>query len=620
MNKTNMLIAMLLLVSLISAFPYTPPSSYNIYSIFGYNFTVATIGAPITVPYNISMGIGTLTSPTGNAGYMNWTPEFGIIGGDNTGGGAGTIQLANIPMPQDGLNHTGYYSQQSGVSTDTTVYCNATVAFAVPASTAASGRWYINTTDGGNTYYINTSVTAYGSTICSNTGNITISVRASNLINSVNYPLYNHASGVELTLPDAATRDNTINGSLRTNSYGAIDYVLRSDMPLSYPQDFNTTGYARSMKALIYYNSQIIKPLITYFPVLNLAYPNLYDQTSNVAFLRNNTVAYVLDSVTQNWYAIPAYASYDGSNTTIYALSALYYPSTSQSAPLNVTLMYLVKDCYTNGKNFTWNIQAPSSQTFTQLYIYTDGTGKSVSSTGLSYSGTNDTTYISNITINAGTQLLCAWDNQTSALVPNFPLLQSYNVTKTFGTLVLVTTIGMTAVNPVAGAAAFMVNDMFQILNAAQMFSIFGMAAVVSMIINFKGERTLKSLGIYIVIGLVFLANYYVIGIAGGISSMAAEQSQLTAFSSSFNAMSSSLDTGNLWSFAVSATSVMINFGQFVLLLPAIIANALFNAISAINFNLFNAVKGFKDVIVIGVYLVLVFKLYEILANKFLKI
>jgi hypothetical protein len=95
----------------------------------------------------------------------------------------------------------------------------------------------------------------------------------------------------------------------------------------------NTSNYCQS---LLYFNNpyygniQLI-PKITYVPSID-AFPDFINASSNSAYIPNNTITYVYDSITSIWYIVPAFTC--TSYTAVASTSTLQYnPTATGTAP-----------------------------------------------------------------------------------------------------------------------------------------------------------------------------------------------------------------------------------------------------------------------------------------------
>lgn len=114
--------------------------------------------------------------------------------------------------------------------------------------------------------------------------------------------------------------------------------------------DFKTGGNAPNVsnycRLLLYFNNpyygnvQLI-PKITYFPGIS-AFPEFINSSDNSAYMLNNTIGYIFDSVTSSWYIVPAYicSSYSvvGSTVTLQYNPTGIAGGNGGTAPLQISL------------------------------------------------------------------------------------------------------------------------------------------------------------------------------------------------------------------------------------------------------------------------------------------
>lgn len=305
MKISSLLLAFMLFASLGFAWVGgTPP--FTVYTVNGVNFTYSTSGQSLSVVasnremYNWDVAGGNITQNTNN---------FSVTS-------AVAISIQNFPLPVSG-NHVGSITHQAA-GTIINISCNKTGGWVAidTAPNAGTVRLEFNTSDN-ITYNISTKpiATAQQSFLCNNTDGLN-AVSSAGTADTLTIPYYNATFNREVITPQTA---------LNTSDYMGVSgtIILRSDFTTNKKTNLSSTStYCQS---LLYFNNpyygniQLI-PKITYLPGID-AFGDFINITSNAAYLPNNTITYVYDSITSAWYIVPATicSSYSivGSTTTL---------------------------------------------------------------------------------------------------------------------------------------------------------------------------------------------------------------------------------------------------------------------------------------------------------------
>jgi hypothetical protein len=307
----SLFIVFMLFASLGFAWITPPPSSFSSYTILGANFTYSTVSQPITFTTSTKEMYGWNASGQ----IFNTSTGFQIIGDD--------IYLWSFPLPVSG-NHK--FTTLSG-SSDNRIQCIAT---GETVGTTSAGTFSLNTT---NNITYNISFPGVGSMLCNNTGKIIINTGLSGSgVFTIDY--YNATFTNEIVTPAYVVNVSDYMGIFNGK-------IARSDFTTGKISQITANSYCRS---LLYFNNpyygniQLI-PRMSYIPG-TAAVPDFINTTDNSAYIPNNTISYIFDSITNAWYIVPATvcSSYSlvGSTSTLQYNPTGMTPGATGTIPINI--------------------------------------------------------------------------------------------------------------------------------------------------------------------------------------------------------------------------------------------------------------------------------------------
>lgn len=337
MNKIGILsMAFMLFAGLSFAWNtgFEPPSCATIYTALGSNFTLYNPSTSCQWSTSLLAGINVTSKLQNDDAYIGGFQS--AAGGKTTiyvkakgaGSGATTTSGGDIEAPNDDLSRTIEVKSSSGTVT----------FFGVTASTAGiPGTATCNLTSHNSTH-LASNCTGSGAYIEKGKRypfQLQVAVAGSGLDNStLTIGVWNATSELKYVSP--------VNISLS----GA--YVSTNGMGGTLFSDFKSGGSSANLsiycRALLYFNNpyygniQLIS-LISYVPGVE-AYSYFYNSSSNAAFIRNNTMTYIFDSVTSAWYIVPASTCNDLNPISV---ATLQYDATSTgtypsgSVPIDVS-------------------------------------------------------------------------------------------------------------------------------------------------------------------------------------------------------------------------------------------------------------------------------------------
>ena len=302
------IMGVLLLMSVSFAWNIQPPSCLTQYSILGFNFSLTTKGQAIGCIADNRLAYGILLE--GGNGYG--TTVVGTANGI-TITDSGAQENIHINLPTSG---------------NATIISSAAHTFTNDAGSGSGSCSYANLTDLNSTTY---QLQCGGLINFTKGSSQRIQVGGVVGANVVNISNFNYSSSVlESNFYEYGVGNHFQNISAYntyTSSFG--NNILRSDFTTGMKVG-TTTGYCR---VLLYFNNpyygniQLI-PKITYIPGVD-AIHNFFNTSDNSAYIPNNTISYIYDSVTSGWFIVPAYIC--SSYSIVGSTSVLQYNATAGS-------------------------------------------------------------------------------------------------------------------------------------------------------------------------------------------------------------------------------------------------------------------------------------------------
>lgn len=297
------LMALMLMLSISFAWTagvdYPTNANAQSYTIMGANITITngsgtftpakghTLSSVLAYPRHSCTGTSSYTMTANGTDVVFTTTET------VSGGGTAGYSHAIIFTPSTTQNMTLTYSGIGGMARAARITtANGTVIF------FPDGAGTINITQISETIYNITSVSDSKTTT---KGPITVEV-----------PVYRACDGGSATATLSFNGNYQVNGSQSSDvnltlTSGYQSSKIYSDFKNGANFTPATSSYCRS---LLYFNNpyygnvQLI-PIVTYIPTVN-AFANFFNASDNSAYIPNNTISYIFDSVTSAWYIVPA--------------------------------------------------------------------------------------------------------------------------------------------------------------------------------------------------------------------------------------------------------------------------------------------------------------------------
>jgi hypothetical protein len=614
----NLIAFALLLFACVTFASLTPPSCVPAYSLLGGTFMVQP-SANISCNGNTSLLYGITTNGNWSLTYGSCVEGIkggvGFTGGrvkfqpqivTNCGGASSVYAVATIRMPISGNYTFSYFGEAgdtfggasiTGTSTGTLIDYNSTDYQINAASTSyiqkggsATISMIMPDIGGGCTcsqlsgrqYII---IDSY--TVSTPAGYSTIGTTGLGVSDVHYYGYYNNA----LTITDIMTGSN-------------ISPILAPGAP---------------MRALVYYGDRAIVPLITYNPT-KYAFPVFYNVSNGVAFLNNNTVIYILDNSTLQWYIVPAFSVNTYADTL--SLGTILWtgsvPSVSSSIVLPIAL-----SCTRSSNSLAISSQFQNSGT--HIVTYGNSTNQSVYSligTTFAYSVDLSTAPIVNYTFNGITY--CSNANANTTLlglnVVTFP-----NYFKPIGYIFFIGALGISAVVPFALIFPVMMNDAFSYMSVIQMAIIICVVGVISAFVNHRGELSMKSLGVYLMFAMALLMYFFSAGSLTGVTDPATGTAYFASLQSAFKSFSdiiygnSTSQAIGLFAIPAVAVNLLVQLAIFFVTLPITFTSMMMSMIGMVSSPLYSAIKMLylDTALAVGATAFMLLKLYEVISNRF---
>lgn len=364
---------------------YEPTTGTTIYSVVDVNFTL-TSGAYSTNTSNRIL-MGNITADSSFIYEVLNTTHLKASTGE-----ASTATIKGLPFPI-----SGNYSGGNFCSYTTSRYIQCTNETGNPKIyfPTGTGGLSLNLTEVNSTHYkINstTCIKANGWDIVFNSGG----GAETHCTGGKDYaviPIFNTNNWTEIST-------STPSFSLTTGSdYISLSSIstktLRSDFKTGANVLNNTSSYCQN---LLYFNNpyygniQLI-PKITYIPGVD-AFADFINTSSNAAYIPNNTITYIFDSVTSIWYIVPATIcsshSIVGSTTTLQYNPTATGTAVGGTVPIDVT--GITGSCsYAPGTRIITCTGTDTSNTVTSLNLSAYLTGNTTDLCGSGVAGASGT-------------------------------------------------------------------------------------------------------------------------------------------------------------------------------------------------------------------------------------
>jgi hypothetical protein len=312
---------------------YKAPPCLTSYSVLNINFTYTVQNQTLCAPWYQTLNV-TITDAPIYQSYSSSTLPGGV---SNTSGViiafprfTGTYALSTS------LNYSATADEiGSAIAGSAAISLQANITTPITNNTSTLA---VSTCTGAECYISNSTVVAVASANYNASQTITIS----RSVSATATPAGSISSAQATLVPGLVTSPDY-------STIGITNEFATSDISYIVPQQYisfnngkvlRTDGLANQIvssansssmcRLLLYFNNpyygnvQLI-PKITYIPS-TAAYPDFYNASDNSAFIPNNTITYIYDSVTSAWYIVPA--STCNSYSIVSSISTLQYNPT----------------------------------------------------------------------------------------------------------------------------------------------------------------------------------------------------------------------------------------------------------------------------------------------------
>lgn len=372
---------------------------------------------------------------------------------------------------------------------------------------------------------------------------------------------------------------------------------------------------------LLYGGSLIIPKWSVYFMTYGNMYPFIthkrYDAESYATTLYSN-VATMIEDNNGVCYFVPPFSP--SNLTSIYTLQAYliqcdYLEGESVEEVISYPLLPNYINCGNNGTDYNVNIKYKENVIF-ETYITRNNVVEyySLNDNELitSYEITNQTSLI-DVKVNGKTR--CYWDNSDTIVGLDLGLGDNDLVKQLIGYPLILVAIGLSMVNPFVFVFVFVINDIFSLILVEHIFFLAISVGLMSLVANWNGERNFKTLII-----LCLLATAYLVQVSSFESDIAgAELTELSTITESIQTLFGGI--GSSADLVVIITSVLptflLNLIVLILKLPAILISIIFASIGAITPLAITPLRYFEGALIVGAYVFIILKGYEMGRNMF---
>lgn len=370
-------------------------------------------------------------------------------------------------------------------------------------------------------------------------------------------------------------------------------------------------------------SGNLIKPLIAK-NLINLFYrARPYSTTSFATFLIANEPEIVVDAGTLSCFFVPPFTPPNYSiiySMTAYPLLDCKVENLTKQGIYSIfspPLLPVKNYCVVNNESYVVDIKFPANVTFVVNKVYNNTYVVSNSSILTNLNTTIPiTSNLTKIEIIANNITRCSWDKK-EFLFLSMPidLGESEIVLKPFFVVpFFLLSVGLAALHPFLFLFALFINDLFRLLNVTQVITLGGFSAFISFFANWRGERTLKSAMIIVIMVLIY--TFYMFGI-GGIPSERQSRFQ-NLFESLSDKFTRLTNTSDFITIIVEiAPFFLIDFIILLLSFPAIFIGVFVDSAYAIAPALGSFLSLLEPSMITAAYIMIIMKLYEIGRNMF---
>lgn len=406
----------------------------------------------------------------------------------------------------------------------------------------------------------------------------------------------------------------------------------------------NITNPQPTVRILMYYNNQIIYPYLYYAIVMQgktnsestmgIYNPNIFMPSTTQINSYNNSVIYIYSREYSSWFLIPPF---DLNPSGIYIVNLVYdtgifgvgQNGTNQTGYTVISAvpeLPVLEMC--NELNGTYYITSEYQTTKTfQVNTWVNNTfyANITSATQLHYQ--TPTNNYSAIQFYVSGYKRCEWfANQTGLAIQGVDLRPDMLTTNIFFDVGLMLLVALATISPAILLPAMAYNDFFSIIPISQMAFLTIFVAIVSYIVNWYGNRNMKTLLCLVAMGLAML-TYFSIGSGIGynmqyssaygnssitVASIDADIKQLSVVSQS------GINWNSLAQLVYTGIALIIDLLAFIIQIPAL----LFGVVLGLMFNLSpplaSAVSFFVPYLLIGLIGWLVLKAYDMFQKPYM--
>jgi len=347
---------------------------------------------------------------------------------------------------------------------------------------------------------------------------------------------------------------------------------------------------------------------------------NLSDYTIRLV---PNKASVLIDNF-QQCYFLPAYNPYNLSQIQTLTAYPMQCDATLQHIdPKAFEYVPLFSLCRAKGENYHINITFLGNVTFEEFFTDYNNTMSYNSFSASEFHAVKNLTNFTKYELKTNGKLRCSFDVNSKSIfgIQLFPGTNNYWRSSQGGVVKQIVVVpfflavtGVSLLNPFAIVFNIAVNDWFQVLPPDTLAFMIILTGIMSVMINWQGERSLKTLVIYLLLGGTYLLYIHSLAPFAGPETSELEN-VIQSFRTLFGNVKTDIDIITIITYIIPL--FLINFVLLILKLPAIVVNLIFVSLGQI-FPQGIAYFGiFEAPLIVSAYAFILLKLYEIGRNMF---
>lgn len=400
--------------------------------------------------------------------------------------------------------------------------------------------------------------------------------------------------------------------------------------------DYRTTSISDNLcTAYLVGDEDLLQPELTYAPYMPLdnqqdgfVMSNWYSTDFSFVYLWNGTNHYVKDKTYGFWWFVPSFtcADFDTSVTvTMLKLPTAEYDE-DLSATWNLPVVPLTPpSCLMEDENYSISTTLSKAQLNYVTVTWINGTNTTVtaldSETTKNYDFTFNTTpytNLSEISYYINSQRVCRYSTDTTLLgIASLDVGDEYDW---LTDIIFLVTIAISLFSPFFIIFSIVWNDVFLIVEPAFMGGIIILIAFTSSIIQYVGKGgnfSMKNFAFFTTFGILFII-YAMVNTGAGIDPET--YNEFGDLMSRYSELRDVIDNPSPAGLLATSFSFILSLVSFFLFAPAHFVNFIISVIDSISPPIAEALYFFSPILIVGIYVAILSKGYELLANRYLEV